>query len=213
MKTIVPTSDRSSRKRRSGDRREAGGTAHDIPRGVLQALKEGNHDAYDEVYIRYRDPIYNFLKILTRSDVAAEEIAQEVFVNVWEKRDKINPAKNIKSYLYTIARNAALQYFNRQKVHGRFTDFSAAAGNSESVSSEELVIAKETEILIEIALSRMPAQRRRVFEMSHYEGLSNEIIAEQLEISKSNVTSHLSNARKDIKEVLALFILLFIASH
>ena len=180
-----------------------------ITRQELEALRVGDHDAFRTVYLHYATPIRDFLTLLTRSADEAEEITQEVFVQVWEKRERIDPRKSIKGYLYTIARNSALNLFEQQKVRSRYTD-SPLSRAEDDWASDELLIAEETELLIEIAVSRMPEQRRRVFELSRREELKSTEIAERLGISRHTVDNHLATAKKDIRELLSLFMLLFV---
>lgn len=151
----------------------------------------------------------HFLQVLTRSEEIADDITQETFITLWEKRGRLDPGKNIKTYLYTIARNNAITYFNREKLRDKYA---AQSDIPEAVSdtSEELLIAKETEILIRIAVSRMPKTRRRVFELSKYENWSHEKIADELKISKSNVSDHLYQASRDIREIIVLFLIMFV---
>lgn len=181
----------------------------EISSEIITALCAGDHIAYEQVYYHYSDSIRRFLITLTRSEDMAEEITQETFIKIWEKRDSIDSSKNFKTYLYTIARNAALSYFNREQIRTKYSRL--VLPEEEDYSSDELIIARETEILIGIAVSRMPKMRRRVFELSRYEGWPNEKIADELHISRSNVYDHLYQATKDIKEVISVFIMLFVS--
>lgn len=182
----------------------------EIPQEVVVALRDGDHRAYEQLYYHYSSSIRRFLLTLTRSEELADDITQEVFVAVWEKREQLDPARNIRTYLYTIARNTTMNYFNREKIRDKYYR-SILPETEQDAGSDELLIAKETDLLIRIAVSRMPALRRRVFELSRYEGWSNERIAQELDMSKSNVYDHIYQATKDIKEILSLFILLFIS--
>jgi len=175
---------------------------------LLQSLRIGNHEAFRTVYIHYSGPLCRFLTALCRSRETAEEITQDVFLKLWEKRENINPEKNIRTYLYTMAKNAMMNHFQHQSVEWRFLQ-SGAGLNESDPASDEILIAQETEILIELAVSRMPKKRREVFELSRKAGMTNEMIAKELNLSKETVAAHLSYARKDIKEVLALLVAFF----
>lgn len=176
-----------------------------VSSATLSALRSGSHDAYREVYLHHIDSVLDFLKALTKSDDEAEEIAQEVFISLWEKRDKIDPTRNIQGYIYTYARNAVLNWLKRKKVEDKYIEFAANAAH-DYVTSDELVIASETELLIRIAVERMPAQRKAIFKMSRFEGLSNDEIAARLNISKNTVENHITTGIKDIRRILGIFI-------
>lgn len=176
---------------------------------TLVALRAGDHMAYQDIYLTYKESIQYFLQRLLGSSDEAEELTQAIFVNVWEKRETVDPSRSIKSYLFSIARNSALDFFKHQKVHDRYIN-NEMYNDGLDYDSDEQMVAYETECLIEIAVSRMPKVRRQVFEMSRYEGLSNDEIAARLNISRETVYSHISNALRDVKEVLAVFSLLFI---
>lgn len=180
----------------------------DITPEDLGLLKNGSHAAYDKVYLQWRKPIYNLLHKLTMSEAEASDITQDVFVNLWENRTKIDSAKDIKYYLYLVARQSAIKYFRRQKARSNYF-VKSIWDDIDPLSSEDIVIAKEVELLQEIALSRMPKQRRRIYEMSHKEGMKNDQIAEELNISKDTVANQLAIARKNLRDVLTMFLLLF----
>lgn len=184
---------------------------NNAPQDIINALISGDHTAFEKIYYHFGSSIKYFLKVLTRSDEIAEDITQETFITLWEKRGNIDPSKNLKTFLYTIARNSAITYFNREKLLDKYT-VQSGFSEDDQYSSEELLIAKETDMLIRIAVSRMPKMRRRVFELSKYEGWSHDRIAAELNISKSKVSDHLYQATKDIREIIVLFIALFIGS-
>ena len=184
-------------------------TTKDVSPEILHALRNGDHRAFQEIYLHYATPIKEFLTVLTRSEEDAREITQEIFVAIWEKHDQIDPQKSIKGYLYTIARNSALKLFERQKVRDKYVQANADASD-DSIASDELMIAEETRLLIEIAISRMPAQRKKIFELNRNEGLKSSEIAEKLNLSRHTVDNHLAAAKKDIKEIIAAFIVMIL---
>lgn len=174
---------------------------------TLEALNKGDHKAYEDIYVHYVSSVKNFLTLLTRSEEAGEEITQEVFVTLWEKREQVDPGKNISGYLYTIAKNYALKYFNKNKQL-RSEELTAADNPDYNGIPDEIYIKKEKELLVEITVAKMPAQRRKIYEMSRREGLSNSEIAERLNISKNTVENHITAALKDIREVVLCFLVL-----
>ena len=168
---------------------------------LLEALRDGDHEAYKTVYLHYRGPIENFLYKLLRSREEAEEIAQHVFMTLWERRAELDPSKNIRTLLYTIARNAVVNLFKRQRVFEKYQKMQDS-GEQDLLTGEDLLIAQEKELLIELAVKNMPPMRRKIFEMSRQQNLSHEEIAQHLDTSKHNVSNHLSQALKKIKRTL-----------
>ena len=180
-----------------------------ISSDVLQALREGEHSAYEEVYSHHVSSVKEFLIMLTRSVEISKEITQEVFITLWEKRENIDSEKNISGYLYIIAKNFALKHFKRNNIIlGK--DFPVKEDVLLDSAPDEILVAKEKEVITEIAIKRMPAQRRRVYKLSREEGLTNREIAERLNISKNTVENHITSALKDIRNVIALFLLLIL---
>lgn len=179
----------------------------EITPDILRALRDGDHDAYDVVYLHYSTPIKRFLSVLLRSEEDAKELTQNVFLKLWEKREIIDPTKSIKSFLYNLAKFYAYNHFDHKKVKEKYENFAVGSVN-EDFSAEEILIDQETAILIDLTLHRMPAKRRKVFEMSRKEGYSNDDIADKLKISKRTVETHISTALKEIKEVILMFLIL-----
>ena len=167
---------------------------------LLVALREGNKDAYAEVYSRFRNPVYNFLHALTRSKEAAEDISHNVFLSVWENRNKIEPEQGIHRYLFAVAKNMALHYFRHKKVENTHFQY-VWIQDVPHIIPEELLFAKETYLLVEAAILKMPYIRKKIFEMCYKKGLDYEQIANELEMNKATVANHLSHARSDIRKI------------
>lgn len=176
---------------------------------TLIALRSGDHQAYHDIYCVYKESIQFFLQRILQSEEEAKELTQEIFVDVWERRHTLDPTKSIKSYLYATARNTAANYFKHLRVIDRYVNHEMYADGLD-YNSDDQMTARETQYLIDIAVSRMPAKRKKVFELSRYDNLSNEQIAKKLNMNKLTVASHLSQAVKEIREILALFYALFI---
>jgi RNA polymerase sigma-70 factor (ECF subfamily) len=180
-----------------------------ISSDILKALRDGSQEAYKTVYLQWRKPIYLLLLKLTGSDVDAEDITQDVFIKLWESREKVDPERDIRSLLYLIARRSAINYFDRKKTRDKFSR-NCMFDEIDYENSYDIVVAKETELLKELALSRMSEQRSRIYRMNVEENLNAEEIAAKLGVSHGTVYNQISAAKKDLRELISLFMLLFI---
>ncbi len=176
---------------------------------ILESLRGGSHDAYKAVYLQWRKPIYLLLLKLTGSPTDAEDIVQDVFVKLWENRHKVDPSKDIRTLLYLVARHSAINHFNRKKARDKYRHISPP-DDVDYENSYDIVVAKETELLKEIALGRMSEQRRRIYRMNVEENLDASQIAEQLGLTRETVYNQISAAKKDIRELITVFLLLFV---
>lgn len=175
-----------------------------ITEEILESLRTGDHEAFKKVFIRYYNKLEHFIGALIKSPADAEELTQEIFTNLWHKRQQIDPAKNFNSYLYTQARNTALNFIRAKAVRHAYA-VEAWTFDQTAEDTEEIIFAKETELLIRITVSRMPSQRRNIYEMSRNRGLTNEEIATELGISRNAVEKQLRLALNDIREIVTLF--------
>lgn len=168
---------------------------------TLEALRNGDHDAFKLVYLHYVENIRDFLVTLTRDEETSKEMTQAIFITLWEKRVGIDPHSNISGYLYTIARNNVFKYFDHLKVERKY-QAEAAHTMDNLAESDDTFIVEEIEHLVDKAIDRMPEQRRRIFSMFYYESLTPDKICERLDLKRSTVETHLALARKTLKEVM-----------
>ncbi|MCD7969228.1 MAG: RNA polymerase sigma-70 factor [Alistipes sp.] len=172
---------------------------------TVEKLAQGDHAAFETLFLVYFVKVRSFVASLVRSDGDAEEIAQDIFVKVWENRRNLDPARPIDSYLYTSAKNASLNFLKHKYVHDEFAR-SILADAAVSVDGGQMIEAQETQLLIDMTVAGMPEQRRKIYRMSRVAGKTNDEIAMELEISRKTVENQLSLAIKDIKRVLSLFL-------
>ena len=177
---------------------------------TIEALQNGNHEAFEEIFLAYFDKVKCLLNGLSRSESDAEELTQDIFVKLWMNRQSINPGKAFSTYLYTIARNTALNYLKHKLVEENYKNSFNDLDVESADGSDEILFAKEIRLLVEMTVCRMPAQRRRIYQMSREGGLSNSEIAEKLELSKKTVENQISLALQEIKRVISAFLIFFL---
>lgn len=181
-----------------------------ITKETLISLKSGNHEAFEAVFLNYFNKVKYFINGLIKSEADAEELAQEIFVKIWTNREQIDPEKSFNTYVYISARNTAFNFIKKKLVRESYAaDTQYVQSENDAEDSEDVVIAKELDLLISMIVMNMPERRREIFELSRKEGLSNEEIADRLKISKKTIDNQLSLALKELKEAVRTFVMLF----
>lgn len=183
----------------------------DISPQIIKRLSEGDQSAYRIVFEHFYPRVWEFIRRIVKSDTIAEDVAQDIFVKVWERREMFSVAvQSFSNYLYVMSRNAAI---NALRHYGRIAPLADEAFNNQINNSlEEDYYAREKELIIRLIVCRMPEQRRRIFEMSRYMGMDNSTIATTLNISKKTVENHLTLALKTLRSVLSAWALLILSS-
>lgn len=186
-------------------------TANIDDRQIVEQLKDGSKDAFRLIYDRYGIKIYRFALSYLKSEHDAEELVQEVFLKLWDKREKLNSLLNIQAFIYKIAVNSIYDFIRRKNVEQAFLSF--AEGKTELTDETwQEIIFNDMLAQINSLMEKMPEQRRKIFKMSKENGLSNDEIAETLGLSKRTVENQIYRATAFLKENLKLdssFSLLF----
>ncbi|MDR2809080.1 MAG: RNA polymerase sigma-70 factor [Tannerellaceae bacterium] len=174
----------------------------------LEDLKRGDHKAFDVVFLSYFDKVKHFIAGLVRSENDAEDLAQDVFAKLWTARETIDTQSSFHSFLYVMSRNAAYNYLKHKLVQTNYAN--ECVLREETDTPEELVFAKEMELLIEMTLCNMPEKRSEIYRLSRNKGLSNDEIAARLNVSRKTVENNLTLALREIRKVILLSIVFFI---
>lgn len=158
-----------------------------------------NNQEFKEFFDQYYTMIRNFLYYKTGSINVAEDIAQDVFVKVWEKRDEVESA-TVKSLLYTISGNLAINHLKHQGVVYDFVNRYAIHPASES--PEFILEEKEFKKKLEAVISALPENSRIVFLMNRIDKLTYNEIANRLGLSVKAVEKRMKIALDSIVDNL-----------
>ena len=167
----------------------------------LRRLKLSDERAFDALFRHYSALVYRFAYSYLKSRPVAEEIVQECFIKIWEKREQLRDDQPLKSYLFTIAHHAVLNELRRDQHHLRLQG-QVAAGRPESVTNEAEY--EEMESLYQAALEQLPPKQREVFVLSRQQGLTYPEIAEMQGLSVKTVEAHIARALKTMRSYLRL---------
>jgi len=170
---------------------------------LFTELAEGNEKSFEIIYRHYVKRLFPYVEKLLKVPELAEELIQEIFVQVWINRQNFADVQHPTAYLFSIANRQALKYLkkvaNDQRILKSITDFAETSRNE----TEELILLRESQKAIDEAVAQLPAQRRLIWDLSRNEGLSHEQIAAQLNISKNTVKNQMVHAIRHIRAFLA----------
>ena len=136
----------------------------------------------------------------------SKEIAHDVFINLWEKRNEIDSEKPLRSYLFTSVRNRCLNYIRDQKKFDRTEDITGNPGYSQPAENNDPVEILELEERINLAIDSLPDKCREIFIMNRFRDLKYAEIAKKLDISVKTVEAQMSRALKTLREKLAMYL-------
>lgn len=175
----------------------------------IKALSKGDQNAFKVLFLRFHPKLVNFLTGFIKDEEVANDMAQDIFIKIWRNHSCLSNVKSFSSYLFMMAHNAICDYFDHSLVSKKYT-IEMLLRPLETENPEEKLFADELQSLIEIKIEQMPPRRGEIFKMSRIQGLSNEAIADKLNISKRTVENQITLALRELRQMLALFIALFV---
>jgi len=177
---------------------------------LIQAFKKGDTKAFEQLFNKYHKKLYAYLFRLLKSKEDAEEIVQETFIKIWEKREEFIEGYSFDAFLFKIAKNSFIS-LTRKKVNQKvFENHPEIYTEIDSSTSENYIIFKETRDIINSIIEGLPPKRREIFRLRRIDNLSRKEIAEKLEISIPTVDNQLMKANSYLKEEFKKYSLLLL---
>jgi RNA polymerase sigma-70 factor len=171
----------------------------------LRKLAKGDARAFEALHRAFFPKIHQLALMLLKDNQGADDVCQIVFMKIWLKRESLPEVINLDGYLFTLSKNAIIDYLSSEKMKNKGSD--NMPDGMDSVTPHDKLVASDTQLLIDMVVENMPEQRQAIYRMSREQHLKNEEIATMLGIQKKTVENHLNLALKDIKK--ALFMILF----
>jgi RNA polymerase sigma-70 factor (ECF subfamily) len=168
-------------------------------RDLILRARRGDSEAYGELVTRYQRSIFNVCYRILHERVEAEDLAQESFIRAYDRINTFDIEREFGPWIRRVAANVCLNYLESQHKSVELND-ERDAGESES--PEAVMEVHERSEQIRRALASLPAHYRVIIELRHYQELSYDEIAAELNIPLSDVKSHLFRARKLLAEKL-----------
>ncbi len=166
---------------------------------LLKRMRDGDHTAFERLYMAHAKLLYWKLLKLLKHPEDADELLQDLFVKVWERREQIDPNQPFNRYLYRIAQRMVVDYYRRM-ARVRIAHLNIGQTSTElDWATDEAILSKETSQILNTAISLLPPQRREAFILCKMDGKSYKEAAEIMQISPNTVHNHLVKAVGSIK--------------
>lgn len=179
---------------------------------LIQRIREGEEYAFEIAFLKYHTPLCRYIWKYVRSEELSKSIVQEVFTDIWEDRERLNPSGHLRGFLFEVARNKALDYIKHQKI---VDDYIAEAKQKkrEDFYRSYYKVDKKDEAFqeaIEESINALPPRGRQIFELNRNEGLTYREISEYLDISIKTVETHMRRVLQKLRTRLAEYVPTFL---
>jgi RNA polymerase sigma-70 factor (family 1) len=169
---------------------------------LIHTLKAGNKKAFEELYEKYGAALYSYIFQRVRIKEISEEIVQDIFVSLWEKRESLQ-ITSLSAYLFAAAKYKIISHIRSSAVREVYIEsFGAFLAAKFDQSTEEFINLSDLQSLIERNLEKLPGQCQRVFRLSRMDHISNQEIAQMLGISVRTVENYITQALKHLRSIL-----------
>jgi len=174
---------------------------------TVKALSQGDEAAFLRIYELYWYKIYLIAYRRLGKKEIAEELTQELFLKLWEKRNILKPQK-IDNYLCVAIKNAVIDHIQSGLVANKYVEFYKAFAESASRQTQDTVEFDDLSVAIERGLSNLPHKTQEVFKLSRLNSWAPDKIAKHLHLSEKTVGYHLTKSLKFMRAYLKEYLLM-----
>ena len=172
-------------------------------KALLHQVSTGDERAFSVFFHRYSPKIYTYALKIVKSELLAEEITQEIFVKIWNLGEQLCTVEHLDGYLRVLTRNHTLKVLRRLALEVRTNKMMAPHYKETHNETEEYIIFKDSEKILNQAIEKLPAQQKLVYQLCHQEGLKYEEVAARLNISKLTVKTHMQQALRFLRNYVS----------
>lgn len=173
---------------------------------LIEQLQNGRKEAYAHLFGLYHRELCNYMTAISGNQKAAEDIAQQTFIKIWDNRRKLSVSENkLKRYLFKIAYNLFIDSQRKKKKEFQLLEKLKDEAYLEMAETDSSLFEERLK-KVEQEIDNLPEQCKKVFIMSKREGLKYREISEQLQISIKTVEVHMAKAMKRLRAQLTVFL-------
>ena len=175
---------------------------------LMLEIKAGNMLAFDALYKKYSARIYKFAFSILKLPEEAENIVQDVFLNLWINRDKVDRVSSVRYYVFSIAYHSSISVIRKRLKESKFLDELLRQQELTQESPALQAEYRELEEKLNAVVNALPSRQKEVYLLHRVEGLKYAEIAQRLNISVNTIENHMSRALRTIRERLGDYSLL-----
>ncbi len=176
---------------------------------IINRLRQDSEEAFEYIFLKFYNRLCLYVTCLIHNKNSAEEIVQDVFYELWEKRNILKINISLKAYLFKAVYNRSINYINYNRRRNKYVQ-----NQLNKIQNQQIVppvsdnypianlLSQELDILINKAIASLPNQCRTVFQLCRFENLSYKEIATKLHISVNTVKTQLQRAMKKLRNSL-----------
>ena len=164
---------------------------------LVERLQKGDMDAFNTLYWKYHSALYSNILKLCRDEIVAEDLLQETFIALWEKRHLLDPNQEISGWLFVVSYNKSISFL---KGKLKETQVKSASQQIDYSIDDSVELVNNQINVLEKGIEQLSPQKRRVFDLCKLQRKTYEEAAQELNISKHTVKEYLSDAMNFLKE-------------
>ncbi len=175
---------------------------------LIQNISLGDQQAFRELFDRYHGKLFELARYYSKSDQIAEEVTNDVFVKIWNKRSKLTSIKQLESYLYIATKNETLTYLRDNKKELALMSINQVELNLklQVQDAEHSFLSKELVSALEESIKNLPEKSGLVYRMVKEDNLSYKEVAKVLDLSVKSIEKHMGLAFKCIRKDLSNYL-------
>ena len=184
--------------------------ASDSDEKLVEKLRHGDEDAYGMLFDRHWDNAFYMIYARTGDKVAAEEMAQDIFLKLWDRRATLS-VNNFSAYLYTAVKNKCLNFIEARITNQKFREYYERFLPRDEDVTDHAVALHDLQQALDKGLDSIPEKSKMVFTMSRLEGYSVKEISRKLNLSEKAIEYHLTRSVKELRVRLKEFMMILMA--
>jgi RNA polymerase sigma-70 factor (family 1) len=172
---------------------------------LIAIVREGNDDAFSELFNRHWDRVYNMIYSRIRERAVTEEMAQEIFMKLWDKRAEL-AIDNFSAYLYTCVKHRCINYIESRITRKKHWEHYKIFLPVQDDSTGKTIALNDLREALEKGLNNIPRKSKMIFQLNRFEGQSVKEIAGQMNLSEKAIQYHLTRSVRELRLYLKEFL-------